>query len=100
MAKEANYFEYDADVFQNSIDTYNEQITQLTDLMAKVDAAVEDLRKDWDTDAGHEFFKSYDEDWKDIVEQYIELAKFLKESILIAKLNFNPIVEEIEELDF
>lgn len=49
-------------------------IQDLRDKQDELQTSLDDLREDWNTDAGKDFFKNQDNDWSEQVNRYIEIA--------------------------
>lgn len=94
----AKYFEYDSDVFSTASKAYGDAYAKLNKLKTNLDNGISDLRTDWDSEAGKAFFKSYDDDWKTILDQYLNLLAYLQSCIDEAKKEFDPLVTELESI--
>lgn len=72
-----------------------------TDLQTKRDelnAAIEKLRKDWNTEAGKSFFEKQDIDWEEQVNKYIEITGAVAELLQAAIDQYQNVYDEAEAL--
>lgn len=94
----ANYFEYDSEIFSSTSKIYGNASTNLKGFKLTMDYQLSTMRKDWNSKAGETFFEKYDDDWRTIINQYIALLDFLKESIDAAIPVFDNVVTEAENI--
>ncbi len=97
MAKE---LQFDVDKLRSTKKQCEELIQDLRNRQDELQKSLEDLRKDWNTDAGREFFKSQDNDWSEQVDHYVEIAGAVVSLLECAVKEYAKIEERAQNLKF
>ena len=75
-------------------------IQDLRDKQNEVKTSLEGLKKDWNTDAGKEFFKNQDNDWSEQVDHYIGIANAVVSLLECAIKEYAEIEAKAQKLRF
>lgn len=59
---------------------------------------LEELKKDWQTDAGKEFFNEQNTDWEAQVDNYVKIIGAVSELLTVAINQYQIVIDEAEKL--
>lgn len=76
--------------------TYQEQSQRMRDLKAKLSTAVSGIKEGWDSSAGDEFFKKYDNEWEKNITDYIEVIQHMSDNMNIADNKYQTVFDTAE----
>lgn len=77
------------DLLEDVWKTYDQEITNLKDALKEVNEVIEKLRSSaWTTNGADEFFKNYDDEWKNNFEDHIAYLEHLRDCLSKAKDEF------------
>lgn len=96
---------FDSDVLEFNTETLTTQATAINRIaddlekeQADLRSAIVQLRDDWKTGAGAEFFEKYDEDWTKILDNHIKLLRDLVDALDYAAAHYEPVADEYGRL--
>jgi WXG100 family type VII secretion target len=78
--------------------TYNEQAQRMRDLKKKLSTAVDGIKDGWDTKAGDEFFKKYDNEWEKNIIDYIDVIQHMSDNMQIANNKYKTVFDTAEKI--
>lgn len=78
--------------------TYNDQAQRMRDLKAKLDKAVEDIKEGWNSKAGDEFFKKFDNEWEKNIIDYIDVIQHMSDNMKIADDKYQKVFDTAEKI--
>ncbi|MDF2904941.1 MAG: hypothetical protein K0R34_262 [Herbinix sp.] len=79
-------------------DVYSNQAQEMRDLKAKLTVAVDDIREGWNSSAGDEFFKKYDEQWMKNITDYIDVIQHMSDNMDIANNKYQTVYDYAEKV--
>lgn len=92
--------EFDVDKLRSTKEKCEKLIQDLADKQDELQSSLEELRKDWNTDAGKKFFERQDTDWSEQVEHYIKIANAVVSLLECAIKEYAEIEAKAQELRF
>lgn len=78
--------------------TYSNLAQEMRDLKAKLTTAVDDIREGWNSSAGDEFFKKYDDEWIKNIDDYIDVIQHMSDNIDLANNKYRTVFDEAEKI--
>jgi WXG100 family type VII secretion target len=88
----------DKDALDTAKSNYSTYAQDMSTLKTTLEKAVDDIRSGWKTDAGDEFFKKFDDEWKKNLDDYIKVINHMSSNMQIAKNKYQTIFDEADEL--
>jgi WXG100 family type VII secretion target len=89
---------FSEEALKKARDIYNEQAQEMRNLKAKLTAAVDDIREGWNSSAGDEFFKKYDEQWIVNINDYIDVIQHMSDNMDIANNKYQTVYDYAEKI--
>jgi len=91
-------FYIDSDALKKAKNDYMEYASQMKELKSKLEKAVDNLKTGWNTEAGKEFFKKYEDDWLNNLEDYIKVIEHMSDNMSIADNIYLTVFEEAKKV--
>ena len=88
----------DKDALNMAKTNYSTYADDMDILKSTLETAVEDIRKDWKSDAGDAFFTKFDDEWKKNFDDYINVINHMSSNMQIAQNKYQAIFDEAEKL--
>lgn len=80
-------------------ENYLECATRMDSLKTKLQAAVEDIRSGWDSDAGKAFFEKFDDEWCKHLTDYTAVIKHMSENMEDSIRKYHPLFEDADKIN-
>lgn len=90
--------DFNTDRLHEEANTIASLSQDLKDAQTALRNTIEQLRKDWKTAAGNEFFRKFDEDWVSKLDANIELLEQLVTALRYAADQYEPIATEYSNI--
>ncbi|MDY2735225.1 WXG100 family type VII secretion target [Intestinibacter sp.] len=90
----ARTLKVDFDVFNQSINSYEEAINLFEENLSELNKSIDDLRTSgWVSAASQAFFESFDNKWKTNMELHIKVLRHFKECLELAQNDYRELDE-------
>lgn len=96
----ASTLEFDVEKLRSTKETCEGLIRDLRSAQSKLQTSLDQLRRDWNTAAGKEFFKNQDKDWSEQVDHYIDIANAVVSLLECAIKEYAEIEAKAQSLNF
>ena len=91
---------YDSDAFQTAITEYQNVKQNFQDIKSSLTDCIESLRSGWQTSAGDAFFENFDDDLSPALDKYINFLSYLIESLEAARISYDSVVDQAQNLRY
>jgi len=81
----------DRDAFSQASRELQAKCEELKTLRANIKASFEQLRVDWDTDAGRKFFKRFERDLMKNLEDYSKVFEYMSKNLSTASVKYEEV---------
>lgn len=89
----------DFDQLDSSISVYTSSVTELEEAFQRADQAIDCLKSsEWESDASEEFFRQYDDSWKENMQRQMDLITHLEEALQYAKGEYETLHEKFKKV--
>jgi WXG100 family type VII secretion target len=78
--------------------SYNEQAQRMRELKVKLCTAVDGIKEGWDSKAGDEFFKKYDNEWVKNITDYIDVIQHMSDNMQIADNKYQTVFDTADNI--
>jgi len=76
--------------------SYQEQAERMRNLKVKLSIAVDGIKEGWDSKAGDEFFKKYNNEWEKNITDYIDVIQHMSDNMKIADDKYQTVFDTAE----
>lgn len=90
---------FDIDKLRDTKAKCDEIKLSLTEKKTNLINQLEDLRKDWQTDAGKVFFEDQNTDWTAQVDNYVRITEAISKLLDVAITQYENVVSEAKRLN-
>lgn len=90
---------FDVDKLRETKAKCDEIKVSLTEKKTNLIKQLEDLRKDWQTDAGKAFFEDQNTDWEAQVDNYVRITDAISKLLDVAITQYEKVVSEAKRLN-
>lgn len=91
---------FDIDAFDTAIQQYAEAKDKFCTVKQTLTDCIDSLREGWQSAAGDEFFKDFDDNLSPSLDQYINFVAYLSESLVAAKAQYEQIQQKANTLPY
>ena len=91
---------FDLDEIRSMKNRVSTLAKELTDLNNNLKESLENLRNEWQTPAGTEFFSTVDVDWEDEVREYINSLFTLEAMLQYTTEQYEGLVDRAKQIRF
>jgi uncharacterized protein YukE len=84
-------FYLDKEAFNHAIKALEEKREELDTLRLQIKKSFEQLRKDWDSDAGKEFFIRFEKDLIDNLKKYALVFGYMSRNLSVASQKYEEV---------
>ncbi|MBE6901018.1 MAG: hypothetical protein E7478_00930 [Ruminococcaceae bacterium] len=88
----------DKDALDNASTKLNQQCEELRQLRTTLEASFDQLRKDWDSDAGKQFFERFQSDLLDNLDDYVHVFEYMSKNLSTASTMYDEVFREADAL--
>lgn len=82
-----------------TIKEYEKSIDDFNDMISSLDRAVDTLKNsEWKSDSATEFFKSYDNGWRENMKKHILIIEHLRKCLEYARNDYEELAYQAEEI--
>lgn len=96
----ASELQFDVDLLRSTKQKCEDLIQDLSDSQTELKTSLDQLRKDWNTDAGKKFFQDQDNDWSEQVDHYLKIAGAVVSLLNCAIKEYAEIEAKAQKLKF
>ena len=89
---------FSEDALKRARDIYSDQAQEMRNLKAKLTTTVDDIRDGWNSSAGDEFFKKYDDQWMKNITDYIDVIQHMSDNMDIANNKYQTVYDYAEKI--
>lgn len=89
---------FSEEALKKARDIYSDQAQEMRNLKAKLTTTVNDIREGWNTSAGDEFFKKYDDQWMKNITDYIDVIQHMSDNMDIANNKYQTVYDYAEKI--
>ena len=89
---------FSEDALKRARDIYSDQAQEMRNLKAKLTTTVDDIRDGWNSSAGDEFFKKYDDQWMKNITDYIDVIQHMSDNMDIANNKYQIVYDYAEKI--
>lgn len=86
----------DKDAFSQASAELKNKREELKTLQANITASFEQLRKDWDSDAGSEFFKRFETELLGNLEKYSTVFEYMSQNLSTASQKYEEVFRAVD----
>lgn len=91
--------EFDIEKLKSTKEKCENLATEINDLKDILLEELNQLKKDWNTDAGKVFFAEQDTDWTSQVNKYVEITNTISKLLDTAITNYQELVDDAQRLN-
>ena len=84
-------FMIDSDAFAQASGVLETKCEELKDLRSNIEASFEQLKKDWDSDAGRQFFARFENDLLKNLEDYAKVFEHMSANLTAASQKYEEV---------
>lgn len=95
-----NYVKFDISAMDSMINELDATAQELQELSVKLMGEIDQLKRDWKTDAAKVFTEKFDDGWAGQVKEYIEVVNSVNELLKEAKSQYIQIEEKANSISF
>jgi WXG100 family type VII secretion target len=89
---------FSEEALKKARDIYSDQAQEMRDLKTKLSIAVDDIKEGWNSSAGDEFFKKYDDEWIKNINNYIDVIQHMSDNMDIANNKYLTVFDNAEKI--